>query len=109
MSTTPGPHAAGRLYDGAVPVATLITRVHRHWDRIGPTTHPCHVNPMNRTEWIIRFDDPDRACIFSDEVDLVTPAHEQWATGTFTVNGQPLRVEWLAEESSDAACAREGW
>ncbi|SDS71249.1 hypothetical protein SAMN04489860_2184 [Paraoerskovia marina] len=112
MTTSPardGSGAAAWLFDGDRRVGTLVTRVHRHWDRIGPATHPCHVNPTEQTEWCVTFVDPARPRLFSDEVDLEVPAVVQWDTGTFTVTGQPLRMQWLAGDARDEAIARSGW
>lgn len=100
--------AAARLFDGDHPVATLVTLVRPHWDRVGPATHPCHVNPTDRTVWCVRFDD-DRSCVFSDEVELDIPADDQWREGHFTVGGRRLRLEWLPDDVGTDACEREGW
>ncbi|WP_157257580.1 MULTISPECIES: hypothetical protein [unclassified Oerskovia] len=104
----------GRLRDADGPVGHLVTRVCTHWETVGPHSFPTYVNPEERLQWRVHFDDPARPDTFSDDqdrcVDLLR-GHETdaWEAGLLELDEQTLRIEWLDGSDADAAWAANSW
>ena len=103
----------GRLYDASGPVGHLVTRVCTHWETVGPHSFPTYVNPEERLQWRIHFDDPDRTDAFSDDHDrLVGDLRDRelaaWDAGRLELAGLDLRIEWLDGDDA-AAWQANGW
>ncbi|MFF2621186.1 hypothetical protein [Oerskovia jenensis] len=104
----------GRLYDGDAPVGHLVTRVCTHWETVGPHSFPTYVNPEERLQWRVHFDDPDRADTFSDDRDrsvagLVGREIDAWEAGRLELADRTLRVEWLDGADAASAWQANGW
>ncbi|MHA7134044.1 hypothetical protein [Oerskovia turbata] len=104
----------GRLHDDTGPVGVLVTRVCTHWETVGPHSFPSYVNPEERLQWRVRFDDPARADAFSDDPDLRGAdgdgrVLDDWACGRIDLAGEALRIEWLDGEEAASAWQAEDW
>ncbi|QDW63860.1 hypothetical protein [Oerskovia sp. KBS0722] len=104
----------GRLYDGAAPVGHLVTRVCTHWETVGPHSFPTYVNPEERLQWRVHFDDPDRTDAFSDDqdrhvADLRGREIDAWEAGRLELADHTLRIEWLDGDDAATAWQANGW
>lgn len=104
----------GRVYDGAAPIGHLVTRVCTHWETVGPQSFPTYVNPEERLQWRVHFDDADRVDAFSDDrdryvTDLVGREIDAWEAGRLELGDLVLRIEWLDGDDGAAAWRANGW
>lgn len=104
----------GRLHDDHGAVGHLVTRVCTHWETVGPHSFPSYVNPEERLQWRVHFDDPERADAFSDDGDQDTTVirgreTDTWEDGRLEIVGRSLRIEWLDGDDAAVAWRTNGW
>ncbi|GMA26630.1 hypothetical protein GCM10025864_43890 [Luteimicrobium album] len=105
----------GRLTDTAgsthrgLPVGYVVTRVVTHWDTVGPHLAPTHVNPVERLEWRVHFDDAETEIYCDDATVRGTPALDALRDGHLRLGARDLHVTWLDGPEADAAWHDLGW
>jgi hypothetical protein len=96
-------------FHGARPVGFVVTRVVTHWDTVGPHAAPSHVNPVERLEWRVHFDDalPELYC---DDATLQgTSALEALRDGRLPLGERNLHVTWLDGAEANDVWRTLGW
>jgi hypothetical protein len=91
------------------PVGYVVTRVVTHWDTVGPHLAPTHVNPVERLEWRVHFDDalPELYC--DDATVQGTSALDALRDGHLRLGERDLHVTWLHGTEADDAWRELGW
>jgi len=102
--TEAGPGA----HDGR-QVGHVVTRVVTHWDTVGPHGSPTHVNPVERLEWRVHFDDARPEVYYDDATVCGTSALEGLRNGRLRLGGRELHVAWLDGAEAAAAWSTLGW
>ncbi|MGC5168541.1 hypothetical protein [Luteimicrobium sp. DT211] len=100
---------AARGSHGARPVGFVVTRVVTHWDTVGPHLAPSHVNPVERLEWRVHFDDalPELYC--DDAAVRGTSALDALRDGRLRLGERHLHVAWLDGAEADDVWSALGW
>ncbi len=90
-------------------VGYVVTRVVTHWDTVGPHASPTHVNPVERLEWRVHFDDARPEVYYDDAIACGTSALEGLRSGRLRLGGHDLHVTWLDAAEARAAWSTLGW
>ncbi|GAA4840658.1 hypothetical protein GCM10023221_18020 [Luteimicrobium xylanilyticum] len=105
----------GRLTDPArdprpgLPVGYVVTRVAPHWDALGPHRAPTHVNPVERLEWRVHFDDAEPELFCDDASVCGTSALDALRDGHLRLGDRDLHVTWLDGDAAARAWRTLGW
>lgn len=101
--------AAGRLYDGDVIAAHLLTRVNVWWTMAGPWWRRRHVDPQERVEWLLDFQPGFDLAHHDGWADGVDAAVDELDQDHFLYRGQRLRVVWLGGQEAEERFSLHGW
>jgi len=87
----------------------VVTRVVAHWDTVGPHRSPMHVNPVERLEWRVHFDDARPELYYDDATVRATSALDALRDGHLRLGDRDLHVAWLDDAEADAVWPSLGW
>jgi hypothetical protein len=90
-------------------VGYVVTRVVTHWDTVGPHLSPMHVNPAERLEWRVHFDNTQPEVYCDDTSVCGTSTLDALRDGHLQLGERDLHVTWLDGTEADHAWRDLGW